>query len=79
MSLPQSPPVVADRQRLSLDLTPAVASLLDHVSQVTGSPRSQVVLQSFLEALPSLVERADQLQARHLKVQQQGQVKGGKR
>lgn len=58
-------PTVADRQRLSLDLSPAVSALLEHVAQVTGTPRSQVVLAALLDALPGLVERADQLQARH--------------
>lgn len=68
----------ADRQRLSLDLAPAVSLLLDHVASVTGQPKSQVVAQALIEALPVLLERADGLQAR-ARAMQGAQGKGGKR
>lgn len=54
----------AERQRLSLDLAPGVSSLLDHIATVTGVPRSQVVTQALLDAMPGLLERADALQRR---------------
>ena len=56
------PQAAGDRQRLSLDLAPAVSLLLDHVATVTGTPKSQVVTQALIEALPGLLERADSLQ-----------------
>ena len=58
------PPTIADRQRLSLDLAPAVSLLLDHVATVTGTPKSQLVTQALLEALPGMLERADGLEKR---------------
>lgn len=68
-----------NRQRLSLDLAPGVAVLLDHVSTVTGVPKSQVAMQALLEALPALLERAESIQKRHSAVAQalrQGQSHG---
>lgn len=59
-----STPAAPDRQRLSLDLAPAVSLLLDHVATVTGTPKSQLVAQALLEALPALLERADGIQKR---------------
>jgi uncharacterized protein YgbK (DUF1537 family) len=56
------------RQRLQMDLSPAVASLLDHVVFVTGGTRSSVVLQALLDALPALVERADSIKKRHVEI-----------
>lgn len=63
---PVTPPVsaTAGRERLTLDLAGPVSSLLDHISQVTGSPRSQIALHAILEALPQLVERADAIRKR---------------
>jgi hypothetical protein len=46
-----------ERQRLSLDLAPAVSLALDNISAVTGVPKSQVVMAALLEALPGLMER----------------------
>lgn len=63
----------AERTRLSVDLSPAVLSLLDHVSTVTGVTRTQIVGQLVVEALPALVARADDIQKRA------HQVKGVKR
>lgn len=54
----------AERTRLSVDLSPAVLSLLDHVSTVTGVTRTQIVGQLVVEALPALVARADDIQKR---------------
>lgn len=54
----------AERSRLSVDLSPAVLSLLDHVSTVTGVTRTQIVGQLVVEALPALVARADDIQKR---------------
>lgn len=61
------------RERLTLDLSAQVSLLLDHISQVTGSPRSQIAVQALLEALPHLVERADAIKKRSNEL---GQVKG---
>lgn len=72
---PQTPPA-GDRQRLSLDLAQPVSLLLDHVSAVTGVPKSQLVLGALLDALPGLVERADALKRRQVEL---GRPQGGKR
>lgn len=80
---PQATPqtaIAADRQRLSLDLAPSVSLLLDHVAAVTGAPKSQIVAQALLEALPAILERADGLQKRAQALQQaQLRPGGGKR
>jgi len=57
-------PPIPPRPRLSLDLAPAVSLLLDHVSEVTGSTKTQIINAALLDALPSLLERADTLQKR---------------
>jgi hypothetical protein len=54
----------SSRPRLSLDLAPAVSLLLDHVSEVTGSTKTQIINAALLDALPGLLERADTLQKR---------------
>ena len=61
----KTPPPVS-RGRLSLDLSLAVSLLLDHVSDVTGATKSQIVNAALLDALPGLLERADTLQKRSL-------------
>lgn len=68
-----APSSISDRVRVTLDLSPSVASLLDHISEVTGAPKSQVVLGPFLEALPDLLARADSMARRHK------ELKGAKR
>lgn len=73
---PQTP-LAADRQRLSLDLAPAVTLLLDHIAAVTGATKSQIVLGALLDALPDLVERADALKKRQVELTPRPQ--GGKR
>lgn len=55
----------APRLRVNLDLAPAVLLCLDHVCDVTGSTRTQVINAALLDALPALVERADTLAKRH--------------
>jgi hypothetical protein len=57
-------PSTSSRPRLSLDLAPAVSLLLDHVSEVTGSTKTQIINAALLDALPGLLERADTLQKR---------------
>lgn len=61
------PPASASdgRNRLSIELSAPVASLLDHVSETLGLAKSQLVVQALLDALPELGERADQLRKRH--------------
>ena len=83
---PASPYGKDDRARLSLDLAPGVSLLLDHVSTVTGVPKSQLVTQVLLEALPAMLERSDGLQKRataleqaHRQAQQKAMQGGAKR
>ena len=68
---PGNPPnsaLAGERQRLSLDLAQPVSLLLDHVSAITGVPKSQLVLGALLDALPALVERADALKKRQVEL-----------
>ncbi len=60
MTSPVSTPPTLNsvRTRLQVDLSAPVAALLDDVSATLGVPRSQVVLQAFLQALPALIEHA---------------------
>jgi len=53
-----------DRNRISFEVSGAVSLLLDHVSEVTGANKSQIALSALLDALPSLLERAEGLQKR---------------
>lgn len=55
----RSKALVVDRSRLQLDLSPAVAQLVDQVSSVLGVPKTQLVLQALLQALPCMVEQAN--------------------
>jgi alpha-D-ribose 1-methylphosphonate 5-triphosphate synthase subunit PhnG len=54
----------SERSRATIDLSPAVSLLLDHVCEVTGSNKSQIVLTALMDALPGLLERSDSLQKR---------------
>lgn len=59
-----SPTQALDRPRLSVELSPSVALLLDHINEVTGTPKAQIVSQALLDALPGLLERAEAFQKR---------------
>lgn len=61
--MPPAPPVPPDRVRIALDLSPGVAAILDRISDGFGVPRSQVVIQAVIDALPRLVERLEGLEA----------------
>lgn len=62
--------VLTERTRITVDLSPAVLSLLDHVSGVTGVTRTQLVGQVLVDALPGLVARADEIQKRAIALNQ---------
>lgn len=68
-------PQALDRPRLSVELSPAVSLLLDHINSVTGTPKAQIVSQALLDALPGLLERADTLQKRSSSLQSPSQKK----
>lgn len=53
-----------ERTRLTLELSPTVAQLLDHVSDVTGTPKTQLVQAALLTALPEILQVADGLNKR---------------
>lgn len=53
------------RFRVNIELSPAVSLCLDHVCDVTGSTRSQLINAALMDALPGLVERADVVSKRH--------------
>lgn len=69
MDAPQKTPLLTERTRLTVDLSPPVLSLLDHVSAVTGVSRTQVVAQLLVDALPRLVEHADAIARRSAQLQ----------
>lgn len=56
-------PQTGERQRLSIEVSPALLLLLDNISAVTGVPKSQLVTGALLDAMPTLLERTKQLQA----------------
>jgi hypothetical protein len=66
MAAPQIPPASAgsDRSRISVEISPVVAGLIDHISDITGVSRAQIVNGALLDALPQLVARADALKKR---------------
>lgn len=68
-------PAESGRSRLQLDLAEPVSLLLDHASNVLGVPRSQLALQALLQALPGLVEQADQVRKRSRELSQATQGK----
>ena len=74
---PLNPPASPPRDRLSVDVSPSVALLLDHVSTITGTPKAQILSQALLDALPGLLERADLLKKRSGELSQA--LKGVKR
>ena len=64
-----------DRHRVTFDVSPSLSLLLDHVCEVTGATKSQVVMQALIDALPALLERSDGLQKRANSLQQSQQQK----
>jgi len=55
---------VSNRPRISIELSPHVSLLLDHISDVTGATKAQVINSALLDALPALLERSEVLQKR---------------
>ena len=70
MQAPHLAPVVAERSRLSVDLSSVVSAHLDHISEVTGVSKAGIVSGALLEALPALLARADALKKRHQELAQ---------
>lgn len=61
-------PQDTNRVRLQVELTPALVSLLDHITAVTGASRAATTVQALTEVLPVLVERVDGLKRRAAEV-----------
>jgi hypothetical protein len=61
---------VSSRPRISIELSAPVSLLLDHVADVTGATKAQVINAALLDALPGLLERADVLQKRSVALTQ---------
>lgn len=57
-------PTQDERIRLNLELSPTVSQLLGHISDITGTPKTQLVNAALLEALPDMLARADGLAKR---------------
>lgn len=64
MPIDQKSPVNDARTRVTVDVSPEVALLLDHVSGYTGTSRAQLVLQAVTSALPAWLEQADNIKRR---------------
>lgn len=47
------------RSRVAVDLSPSVSLLLDHISEITGSTKAQIVNSALVDALPALIDRSD--------------------
>lgn len=62
----QEPP----RARPSIELSPVLSSLLDHISEVTGVTKAGIISGALLDAIPSLLARADALKKRHTELSQ---------
>lgn len=59
-----------EKSRLSLELSPIVSQLLEHVSEVTGTPKTQLVQAALVDALPNFLERADRFKKRSQELNQ---------
>ena len=59
-----------ERQRIAFDVSPSVASLLEHVSEVTGVSKAGIATSALLDALPALLARADGIKKRHVELAQ---------
>lgn len=68
-------PTSSTRDRLSVDLSPSVSLLLEHISGITGTPKSQILSQALLDALPALLERAKALSQRARELEQASNAK----
>lgn len=68
-------PIGTERNRLSLDLSEVVSSHLSHISEITGSSKSAIVMSALLDAMPDLLSRADGLKKRYQELNQSKQAK----
>lgn len=53
---------IEPRNRLNLTLPDRVELALDRCSDIMGIPKTAIILQILAEGLPSVIERADQLE-----------------
>lgn len=67
--------MTTDRNRISLDVSDVLLSHLDHISAITGQPKSAILANCLVDALPDLLARADTLKKRHVELNQK---KGGR-
>ena len=59
-----------NRDRLTLTLSPAVATILDDLANVLGNNKTAIVIEALNLALPQLIERADLVRKRARELQQ---------
>jgi hypothetical protein len=69
MNLPKIASPV-ERSRPSIELSLSVSLLLDHICEVTGTTKAGIISGALLDALPSLLARADALKKRHTEIAQ---------
>ncbi|MBS0442993.1 MAG: hypothetical protein JSR38_13635 [Proteobacteria bacterium] len=68
-------PIEAGRNRLQVEVSDPVLLLLNHVADVLGLKQAEVVRQALLQALPGLVDQADQVRKRSKELAQATQGK----
>lgn len=64
---PQKPPPASssiERQRITVDVPPSTAALLDYYCDATGQARSAVILGLLTAHLPAMLDLADNLKKR---------------
>lgn len=60
----------SERNRINLTLPDSMTRAIDRCSQITGQPKTALVMQALVEGLPVILERADALER---------SMKGGKK
>jgi hypothetical protein len=68
-----------NRDRLTLTLSPAVATILDDLANVLGNNKTAIVIEALNLALPQLIERADLVRKRARELQQAAAQAGQQR
>lgn len=58
------PAAASDRQRITIDVSPPVMSLLDHYCEVTGQARSAVVNALIVANLATLTDQSQDIKRR---------------
>jgi hypothetical protein len=72
---PKQPAAEPGRNRIQVEVSDPVLLLLNHVADVLGLKQSEIVRQALVQALPGLVDQADQVRKRSKELAQAAQSK----